>query len=84
MAVKCPPIEVLRDLASPRSSGVTHLTREERLLQAYHFTPDRQQQYRYELLVGHPSPVTGAGESTAMQGSCSPADSGANLCVQSA
>lgn len=70
MAVKAPPLDLLRGLASPHaSSSISHQTGQETLLRSFNLSPATQQQYRYELLGGRLT-------CPAMQGSCSPADSG--------
>ena len=81
VAVKEPPLALLRGLAVSAGSHMSHQTGQE-LLQAYHLAPDNQQQF--ELLTGGSLP-TGHNEaeiSAAMQDSCSPADSGDASCSE--
>ena len=81
MAVREPPLDLLRDLASSAGSHMSHQTRQE-LLQAYHLAPNEQQQYA--LLRGGSLPTgrTIATTSRAVQGSCSSADSGDSSCSE--
>ena len=81
LAVREPPLELLRSLAASAGSHMSHQTGQE-LLQAYHLAPHEEQQY--ELLRGGNLPPgrSDAEISQAMQGSCSPADSGDASCSE--
>ena len=75
VAVREPPLDLLRGLAASAGSHMSHQTAQE-LLQAYHLAPHEQQQC--ELLRGGSVPTgrSNAEPPQAVQGSCSPADSG--------
>lgn len=79
IAVKSPPLDLLRGVSSPHGSNISHFTSEDQLLQAYHIPFTVQQRYRYELLDDHPQRAP-AENSALMHDSCEPADSGRIFC----
>ena len=81
LAVKEPPLELLRTLAASAGSHMSHQTGQE-LPQVYHLAPHEQQQYELLRGGGPPPGRRNIKTSQGVQGSCSPADSGNALCSE--